>query len=275
MLDMLRELFSYGFIQRALVVGSLVALCAGLLGVSLVLKRYAMIGDGLSHVGFGVLSLALAFRLAPLAVSIPVVVLAAFLLLRLSERSRVKADAAIALISSSALAIGVIVTSLSRGMNADVNSYMFGSILAMSDGDVILSVLLSLAVLLLFILFYHPIFSVTFDEEFAAATGTRAGLYKLLIALLTAVTIVVGMRLMGAMLISSLIIFPPLSSMRLFRSFFGVTLSCALLSVAAFFTGLALSFAFSIPTGASVVAVHLFFFLCFFAGGKLRERLGS
>jgi ABC-type Mn2+/Zn2+ transport system permease subunit len=275
MIELLQALFSYGFILRALLVGTLVALCAALLGVSLVLKRYSMIGDGLSHVGFGALSVAMALNLAPLQVSIPVVVLAAFLLLRLSERSSMKADAAIALISSSALAIGVIVTSLSRGMNADVNSYMFGSILAMSDGDVILSVLLSLAVLLLFILFYHPIFSVTFDEEFAAATGTRAGLYKLLIALLTAVTIVVGMRLMGAMLISSLIIFPPLSSMRLFRSFFGVTLSCALLSVAAFFTGLALSFAFSIPTGASVVAVHLFFFLCFFAGGKLRERLGS
>lgn len=269
MIETLQALFSYGFILRALLVGTLVALCAALLGVSLVLKRYSMIGDGLSHVGFGALSVAMALNLAPLQVSVPVVMLAAFLLLRLSERSKMKADAAIALVSSSALAAGVIVTSLSQGMNADVNSYMFGSILAMSDGDVLLSVLLSLAVLLLFFFSYHPIFSVTFDEEFAAATGTRAGLYKLLLAFLTAITIVVGMRLMGAMLISSLIIFPPLSSMRVFRSFRGVVLSSALLSVIAFFTGITFSFAFSIPAGASVVAVHLLFFLCFLAAGRL------
>lgn len=274
MLETMRELFSYGFIQRALVVGSLVALCAGLLGVSLVLKRYAMIGDGLSHVGFGALSLALALRLAPLAVSIPVVVVAAFLLLRLSERSSMKADAAIALVSSSALALGVIVTSLSGGMNADVNGYLFGSILAVSDEDMALSIALSLAVLCLFVFFYHPIFAVTFDEGFAAATGTRAQLYKLLLALLTAVTIVVGMRLMGAMLISSLIIFPALSAMRVFYSFRGVVVCCALLSVAAFFIGIALSFLLSIPAGASVVAVHLCCFLCFFAIGQLRARLG-
>lgn len=273
MINLLRDLFSYGFILRALLVGTLVALCAALLGVSLVLKRYSMIGDGLSHVGFGALSVAMALNVAPLQISIPVVMLAAFLLLRLSERSGMKADAAIALVSSSALAVGVIVTSLSQGMNADVNSYLFGSILAISEEDALLSVLLSLAVLLLFLFFYHPIFAVTFDEEFAAATGVRTGLYKLLLALLTALTIVVGMRLMGAMLISSLIIFPPLSSMRVFRSFLGVTLSSALLSVAAFFVGIALSFALSIPAGASVVAVHLLFFLCFFAAGKLRSRL--
>ena len=171
---MLSELLSYPFIVRALVVGTLVALCAALLGVSLVLKRYSMIGDGLSHVGFGALSIALAMNLAPLEVSLPVVALAAFLLLRLSERSLIRGDAAIALVSSSAIAIGVIVVSLSTGMNVDVYN-LFGSILAMSESDVILSAAVSAVVLVLYVLFYNRIFAVTFDEGFAQATGTNAG----------------------------------------------------------------------------------------------------
>lgn len=235
--ELFRELFSYSFISRALVVGILVALCAALLGVSLVLKRYSMIGDGLSHVGFGALSVAMAMNVAPLAVSVPVVVIAAFLLLRISETSKIKGDAAIALIASSALAIGVIVTSLTTGMNTDVYGYMFGSILAMSGGDVVLSVALSAVVLLLFVCFYNKIFSVTFDEAFAQATGTNARLYNMLIAFLTAITIVVGMRIMGAMLISSLIIFPALTSMRVCRSFKGVVVTSAAVSVVCFFAG--------------------------------------
>jgi len=210
MLKNIMVMFSYTFMTRALVVGLLVALCAALLGVCLVLKRYSMIGDGLSHVGFGSLSVAMALNLAPLAVSIPIVVLAAFWLLRLSEKGKIKGDAAIALISSSALAFGVIVTSLSGGMNADVHNYMFGSILAMSHGDVILSLALSIVVLVVFVFFYHDIFAVTFDEAFAQATGMKVRLYNTLIALLTAITVVVGMRMMGAMLMSSLIIFPAL-----------------------------------------------------------------
>ena len=201
-------MFSYHFIQRALIVGVLVSLCAALLGVSLVLKRYSMIGDGLSHVGFGALAVASAFHLAPLAVTVPVVVLSAILLLRLRGSSRVKGDAAIAIISSSALAIGVIVVSVTSGMNTEVSSYLFGSILSLSRGDAVLSVILSLAVLALFLLFYPRLFAVTFDETFARATGTRADLYNTLLAVLTAVTVVIGMRMMGALLISSLIIFP-------------------------------------------------------------------
>ena len=162
MADLLVNLFSYGFISRAMVVGTLVALCAALLGVSLVLKRYSMIGDGLSHVGFGALSIAMALGLAPLAVAVPVVVGAAFLLLRLSENSKIKGDAAIGLISSSALAVGVVVTSLTSGMNTDVYGYMFGSILAMNRADVVLSVVLSAVVLLLFVLFYNKIFAIAF-----------------------------------------------------------------------------------------------------------------
>lgn len=260
MMDLIRELFSYSFILRALTVGVLVALCSALLGVSLVLKRYSMIGDGLSHVGFGALSVAMAMNVAPLKVSIPVVVAAAFLLLRISENSRIKGDAAIALISSSSIAIGVIVTSLTSGMNADVYNFLFGSILAMSRGDVFLSVILSFLVLLLFIFFYHKIFAVTFDENFARATGTKVGAYNMMIALLTAVTIVVGMRIMGALLISSLIIFPALSSMRLFRSFRGVMISSAFLSMVCLFWGITASYAFDTPAGASIVLVNLLAF---------------
>ena len=272
--ELFRELFSYSFISRALVVGTLVALCAALLGVSLVLKRYSMIGDGLSHVGFGALSVAMAVNVAPLAVSVPVVVIAAFLLLRISETSKIKGDAAIALIASSALAVGVIVTSLTTGMNTDVYGYMFGSILAMSGGDVVLSIALSAVVLLLFICFYNKIFAVTFDEAFAQATGTNAKLYNMLIAFLTAITIVVGMRIMGAMLISSLVIFPALTSMRVCRSFKGVVIASAAVSVVCFVAGIVGSFAFSTPAGASVVVANIAVFACFWLAGLLRSRFG-
>ena len=262
-------MFSYHFIQRALVVGVLVSLCAALLGVSLVLKRYSMIGDGLSHVGFGALAVASAFHLAPLAVTVPVVVLSAILLLRLRGSSRVKGDAAIAIISSSALAIGVIVVSVTSGMNTEVSSYLFGSILSLSRGDAVLSVILSLAVLALFLLFYPRLFAVTFDETFARATVTRADLYNTLLAVLTAVTVVIGMRMMGALLISSLIIFPALSAMKLCRSFRGVILCAALISVVCFLVGMIASYAFETPSGASVVAADLIAFaLCSLFGRK-------
>lgn len=262
-MDNLFSIFSYTFMTRALAVGLLVSLCAALLGVCLVLKRYSMIGDGLSHVGFGALSFAMAMNLAPLVVSVPVVVLAAFFLLHLSENSKIKGDAAIAIVSSSALALGVIVASLSGGMNADVHNYMFGSILAMSRGDVILSIGLSLAVLILFVLLYHNIFAVTFDESFARATGLNVRLYNMLIALLTAITVVVGMRMMGSLLMSSLIIFPALTAMRLFKSFKAVVLCAAITNLLCFFIGMIMSFYFAIPTGASVVIVSLFLFILF------------
>ena len=172
-MEMISEMLSYPFLVRALVGGLMVSLCASLLGVSLVLKRYSMIGDGLSHVSFGALSIALALGWSPLKVSIPVVVLAAFFLLRITENGQVKSDAAIAMISASALAIGIIVTSMTTGMTTDVSSYMFGSILAMSREDVIFSVILSAVVLAMYGLCYHKIFAVTFDESFAKATGVR------------------------------------------------------------------------------------------------------
>ncbi|MDR2633422.1 MAG: metal ABC transporter permease [Treponema sp.] len=268
----LRDMFSYTFIVRAVLVGFLVSLCASLLGVSLVLKRYSMIGDGLSHVGFGALAIAGGLNLAPLTVSIPIVVLAAFLLLRLSENARIKGDAAIALISTGALAIGVVVISMTTGMNTDVCNYLFGSILAMSKRDVYLSITLSVIVLTLFILFYHKIFAVTFDETFAKATGTKTGIYNMLIAFLTAVTIVLGMRMMGALLISALIIFPALTSMRLCKRFKTVTLCSAFVSAGCFLLGVIISYIYATPTGASVVIVNIAAFLVFWAIHGIRTQ---
>ena len=265
MINILIEMFSYTFLVRAVIVGLLVSLCAALLGVSLVLKRYSMIGDGLSHVGFGALAIATAMNAAPLTVSIPIVVLAAFMLLRLSENSKIKGDAAIALISTSSLAIGVVVISLTTGLNTDVCNYMFGSILAMSKSDVTLSIALAIVVLTLFVLFYNKIFAVTFDENFAKATGTKTGMYNMLIAFLTAITIVLGMRMMGALLISSLIIFPALTSMRVCRKFKSVTIVSAVVSLVCFFVGVIVSYIYAMPTGASVVIINGIAFLLFWA----------
>ena len=265
------SLFAYDFIVRALVAGSLVSLCAALLGVTLVLKRYSMIGDGLSHVGFGTLAIAMALNLTPLLVSLPVSILAAFFLLRLSSSEKgLKGDSAIALISSSALAIGILVSSAVSGLNTDVTAYLFGSILALGKNDVIISVILSIVVLLLFILCYRNIFMVTFDPNFATSAGIKSANYDRLIALLTALTVVIGMRLMGAMMISSLIIFPALTSMRVCKSFFAVTLLSAVLSVICFFAGIAFSFFFSLPAGASIVVVNLVAFLIAALIGKIR-----
>jgi zinc transport system permease protein len=263
-------MFTYAFMQRALIVGTLVALCAALLGVSLVLKRFAMIGDGLSHVGFGSLAIATVFNWAPLAVGIPVVVLAAFALLRLGDSGKVKSDSAIALISASALALGVFVLSIVPGMNTDVEAYLFGSILALSATDVVLSVAVCLVVLAFYLIFYHQIFAITFDETYAKATGMQTGVYRTLIAVLTALTIVVGMRMMGALLISSLIIFPTLSARWLARSFKAVTVTAAIIAVVCFWLGLTISYLYSTPTGASVVLVNLAAFALLYLTAKAR-----
>ena len=255
------QMFSFPFMQRALIAGVLVSLCAALLGVSLVLKRYSMIGDGLSHVSFGALAIAVALGMTPLYFSIPVVIVAAFLLLRVADSPRWNSDAAIAAMSASSLAIGILVISRTTGMTTDVDNYMFGSVLAMSKSDVALSVVLSIAVLALYVLFYHRIFAVTFDESFSRATGMKVDRYNTLLAILTALTIVLGMRMMGAMLISSLVIFPSLTAMRLFKSFRGVILCAAITSVLCFCAGLTISFVWATPVGATVVAADLTLFL--------------
>ena len=267
------EMLSYPFILRALVVGTLVSLCSALLGVNLVLKRYSMIGDGLSHVAFSAMAVATVINWAPLWVAIPVVIVASYVLLRLSSDGRFSGDSAIALLSTGALAVGIFIISMKSGINTDINNYMFGSVLAISKSDVSLSVILSLAVLALYVLFYNKIFAVTFDEPFAKATGVRADFYNMLVAVLTAVTIVLGMRMIGALLISSLIIFPAMSSMRVFKCFRNVVICSAVISVVCFLTGLMVSYAYSAPTGASVVILNIVVFAAFCAVSFVRGRI--
>ena len=270
--DMIIQMLSYTFMQRALIVGVLIALCSALLGVSLVLKRYSMIGDGLSHVGFGTLAVASALNLAaPLELAIPVVIAAAFFLLKLSENSKMKGDSAIAILSSSAMAIGIVVTSVSTGLNSDIENYLFGSILAMTSNDMIMCIILAVVVISMFILFYNRIFAVTFDETFAKATGTAANVYNMIIAVLTALTIVIGMKIMGTLLISSLIIFPALTSMRVCKRFFSVIVCSAIVAVVSFVTGIVCSYCFSTAAGATVVVVNLILFLCFTLAAKIKS----
>lgn len=265
------EMLTYNFMIRALIVGTLVSLCAALLGVILVLKRYSMIGDGLSHVGFGALAVAAAANIAPLYVAIPVVLLAAFCLLRLSENSKINGDAAIAVISSTALAVGVIVASIT-GLNTDLNSYLFGSVLATSNSDAVMCIILSIIVILLFLLFYNKIFAVTFDENFSKATGIRPSIYNMIIAVLTALTIVIGMRIMGTLLISALIIFPSLTAMRLCKSFKSVMITAGILSVLCFLSGLTASYYLDIPTGPTVVISNSIMLVVFWLISKIRYR---
>jgi len=271
MLELMIEMCSFPFMVRAFLVGTVIALCSSLLGVSLVLKNYSMIGDGLSHVGFGALAIAAAMNAAPLAVAIPVVVLAAFLLLRISESSKIKGDAAIALISTGSLALGVMIVSMKTGMNTDVYNYLFGSILGITLSDVKFSMVISVAVLVLFVLFYNRIFAVTFDESFARATDTKAGLYNMLIALLTALIIVMGMRMMGSLLISSLIVFPALTSMRLCKTFRSVTINSAVISVVCFLVGITLSYVYETPTGASIVMCNIAVFIIYWLIQMIKE----
>lgn len=273
-MSIVTEMFSFPFMVRALIAGGIISLCAALLGVSLVLKRFSMIGDGLSHVGFGALAIAAALNVAPLFVSIPVVVIFAFLLLRLNEKARIKGDSAIALVSTSALAIGVVILSLTTGMTTDVNNYMFGSILAISKSDMIIAIIAGIVILGLFAWFYHRIFLVTFDESFARASGINTNGYQVLLSILTAVTIVLGMRLMGALLISSLIIFPALTSMQVFKKYSHVIISSGVISIVCFLVGLVLSYVFSLPTGASIVVANMVLFGVFFLIGFIGRKNG-
>ncbi len=272
MLEIFEEMFGYQFMVRAITVGLLVSLCASLLGVSMVLKRYSMIGDGLSHVGFAALAAAAAAGIAPLKVAIPVCIVAAFLMLRISENSKLKGDATVAVVCSGALAVGVMIISMSSGMNTDVSNYMFGSILSLSEEDAMISRILSALVVIMFLVFYNRIFAVTFDENFARATGTKAGLYNGILAVLTALTVVIGMRMMGALLISSLIIFPSLSSMRVCKKYRTVIISSVIISVFCFMTGITVSFAKSTPAGASIVCANLVVFALMSIAGAVKNK---
>ena len=253
----LSAFFSLGFVQRALLVGCLVSLCAALLGVTLVLKRCSMIGDGLSHVGFAALALAAALGCLEiqLYIAIPIVIIAAFLLLRLGEHSRIKGDAAIGIIATLSLAIGYIAL-YRAGTNVNISNYMFGNMFTISQSDAIFSIFVCIAVVVLYGLFYHKLFAVTFDETFARACGMPVSLYNTVIAILTAVTVVLGMRLMGTLLISALVIFPALTAMRICKSFKGVVLTAALFSLICFFVGTISAHYLNFPAGSTIVVAN-------------------
>ena len=230
MINDILEMFSYSFMTRAFIVGLLISLCAALIGVSLVLRKNSMIGDGLSHVGFGAFAIATVVGIAPLEFALPVVIISSFLILKISDNNKIHGDSLIALLSSSSLAIGTFVVSLS-GVNTDINNYLFGSILSISDVEVIISIILSIVIILLYIFSYNKIFAITFDEKFAKSIGINTNLYNMIFASLCSIVVVLGMRLLGSLLISSLIIFPTLSSMQIFKKFKSVVISSAIISV--------------------------------------------
>lgn len=276
-MSMLQTYLAYPFVRYALIAGVLISLCAALLGVSLVLKRYSMIGDGLSHVAFGAMSVAAVLSLAPMTVAIPVTVVAAVILLGINTNGKIKGDAAIAMISVGALALGYLLLNIfntSSNVSGDVCSTLFGStsILTLSLSDVWLCVGLAVAVILVFVIFYHRIFAVTFDEDFARATGINVKAYNILIAVITAVVIVLAMNLVGALLISALIIFPALSAMRVFKSFKAVIISAAVISVVCSVSGIFASVIFGTPVGSTVVAADIAVFAVFSLVGKIGKR---
>lgn len=280
MLEMLGVYFSYPFVRYALIVGVLIALSSSLLGVSLVLKRFSFIGDGLSHVAFGAMAVATVLDVAnDTAVVLPITILSAILLLRTGQNAKLKGDAVIAMISVGALAFGYLflnVFSKSANLTGDVCSTLFGStaILTLSKADVWLCVVMSVLVMLIFTVFYNRIFAVTFDETFAQATGMKTNLYNLLIAVVTASVIVLAMKLVGSLLISALIIFPALSAMRMFKSFRAVILASAVISVLCSSAGILLSILASTPVGATIVCMDIAVFLAASLAGAAMERIG-
>lgn len=275
---MLGIYFSYPFVRYALIVGVLIALSSSLLGVSLVLKRFSFIGDGLSHVAFGAMAVATVLDVAnDTAVVLPITIFSAILLLRTGQNAKLKGDAVIAMISVGALAFGYLflnVFSKSANLTGDVCSTLFGStaILTLSKADVWLCVIMSILVMLIFTVFYNRIFAVTFDETFAQATGMKTNLYNLLIAVVTASVIVLAMKLVGSLLISALIIFPALSAMRMFKSFRAVILASAVISVLCSSTGILLSILASTPVGATIVCMDIAVFFAAGLAGFVMER---
>lgn len=278
MLSNLALYFEYPFVRYALIVGVLISLCSSLLGVTLVLKRFSFIGDGLSHVAFGGIAIASVMDLSnDMLVVLPITIISAILLLRTGQNAKIKGDAAIAMISVGALAIGYLlmnIFSTSSNLSGDVCSTLFGStsILTLTQTEVWLCIALSIIVVLAFIFFYNKIFCVTFDESFAIATGTRAGVYNLIIAIIIAVIIVLAMNLVGSLLISALVIFPALSAMRVFKSFKSVTICSAILSICCSLLGILISILGSTPVGSTIVAVDIAAFIGFSIVGAVQTK---
>lgn len=265
-IDTLSLYLQYPFVRNTLIVGVLIALCSSLLGVTLVLKRFSFIGDGLSHVAFGAISIATVLNISNnMLVVMPITIIAAILLLRTGQNAKIKGDATLAMISVGALALGYLlmnIFSTSSNISGDVCSTLFGStsILTLSKTDVILCIVMSVIVILIFVVFYNKIFAVTFDETFANATGTNASAYNMLIAVVTSIIIVLAMNLVGSLLTSALIIFPALSAMRVFKSFRSVIIASALISVVCALFGIIISILASTPVGSTIVAIDILVF---------------
>ena len=274
MLNQLIQYFSFSFVRYAFIVGILIALCSSLLGVTLVLKRFSFIGDGLSHVAFGAMAVAAVTGITNnMYIVLPVTVIAAIMLLRTGKNTKIQGDAAVAMISVASLALGYLlmnVFSASANVSGDVCTTLFGStsILTLTRGQVILCAVLSICVIIAFFIFYNKIFAVTFDQDFAQAIGTHASIYNLVIAIIIAVIIVLAMNLVGSLLISALVIFPALSAMRVFKSFKSVTVCSAIVSVICALAGLIISVLAGTPVGSTIVAADLVAFIGFCIAGR-------
>lgn len=263
-ISLIIEAVQYDFVLKALLAGSLIAVCCSFLGIFLVLKKYSMIGDGLAHVSFATIAIALLLAASPLLVSIPLVTLSSFLILKLNEKADMHGDAAIGLVSSFSVASGVLISSVARGFNVDLFSYLFGSILVISNTDVILSVILSAVVIFIIFFFYNNLFAITYDEEFARVIGLNTRTMNYLISVLASITIVLGIRVVGTMLISSMIIFPTVTALQISKGFKStIFISCAI-SVSCVVLGVLVSFAMNLPTGATIVILNAIYFVIFF-----------
>ena len=254
------SILAYDFVIKALIVGVCISLCSSLLGVNMVLKNKAMIGDGLSHVAFGAYAIAACLNWAPLIVSIPVVVISAFIILKLSEKSKIHGDSLIALFASSSLAIGYIAIKLG-GLNKDLDSYLYGNIYMISTTELILTLVLTVVVIGAFVIFYNRIFSITFDEDFSKSSGVRTEIYNIIISILCAFTVVIGMKVMGTLLITSLIVFPVLSARQICKTYKHVVIASAIISVLCFVIGIITNLAVDLPVGATIVVINLIVFI--------------
>lgn len=269
-LGVVGEMLSYPFMVRAFVVGTLVALCASQIGITLVIQRFSMMGDGLSHVAFGAIAISLLLHMAPLTLAVPVVIAAAFVILKLVPMNARTGDRAIAMLSSSALALGITAVSMTQGFNVDAESILFGSILGLSDTDLWVSAAVTLFVMGTMTLFGARIFSLIFDLTFARVAGEQVGRLTSLIALMTAMTVVTGMHIMGALLISSLIVFPASTAMLLHVSYRHALRTAALLAIASVWVGLTISYVASVPAGAAIVLTNAAFYLAAHVFKRLR-----
>lgn len=265
------EPFQYDFILKAIAVGILIAVCCSCLGIFLVLKKYSMIGDGLAHVSFATIAIALLLGSSPLFVSIPLVIIASFVILKLNEKADVHGDSAIGLVSSLAVAIGVLISSLANGFNVDLFSFLFGSILVISSTEVILSIALSIIVLVVIFIFYNSLFAITYDEEFAISQGLRTKYINYIIITLTSITIVLGIRVVGTMLISSLIVFPTVTALQVSNGFKTTIIISSLVSSLCVVLGVYISYMANLPTGATIVILNSFCFLGAFAIKRFRH----